>query len=194
MRWIMITPSLTGIGMTLLLLSIFQQPNALYMYLIAAGIFVVVLVGAIISTFTTLSGYVHPDDKMFINVFTFYYALALIMMTGYHFMEFQYYTYRFGTTMFTSFIIIYLLVSIGKPSVRMVIEGEIREKKKETTARVIALTLVFGALAGGIQLGFDWLYMSIGYNYASWCLGAVAFISFTIISIIFKGIYEPVSE
>ncbi|MEM2637241.1 MAG: hypothetical protein QXL15_02705 [Candidatus Korarchaeota archaeon] len=194
MRWIILSSIAAGIGLTTLFFSMFVPLYGIWMFVGAAAIFSITVLGTVISTFTTASGYVHPDDKIAINIATFYYALAIVFMFGYHFPGFQNYAYSFGTVMFTSFVIVYLLVKIGKPSVRMVIEGEIQEKRKETTARVIALTLVFGALAGLIQLGFQHLYLILGYNLSAICVGVIAFALFLITLIIMKGVYEPVAK
>ncbi|MHA1614334.1 MAG: hypothetical protein ACTSYJ_05775, partial [Candidatus Thorarchaeota archaeon] len=86
---------LSGIGLTLLggtigakaLLDVVTAgPELLvipfYIWLIALAVLATVLVIAVINTFTEMTGFVHPDDKMMSNMLVYMMSIATLLTYG----------------------------------------------------------------------------------------------------------------
>ncbi len=74
------------IGVKWLLDSVSASPDQLvypfYIWIGALGVLAVVLIISIINTFTEMTGYVHPDDKLISNMLVYIHALGTLLTDG----------------------------------------------------------------------------------------------------------------
>ncbi|TFG95511.1 hypothetical protein E4H12_13105 [Candidatus Thorarchaeota archaeon] len=194
---------LSGIGLTLLAFTIVvkviaTQPEQvlypLFIWLIALGMLAVVLIISVINTFTEMTGFVHPDDKMMSNMLVYVMALGTLLVYG--LLDgidttVQGYLYNMGTMIVIAYIFLFIFNFYGS----RIAEGTEQGQVKEMTSRFMLVSLVLGIIMAGANLLFNWILTAT----ASYTLSAGFLFGFAILlvflMVIFLGRrYEPVGE
>ncbi|TFG34348.1 hypothetical protein EU527_03875 [Candidatus Thorarchaeota archaeon] len=193
---------LSGIGLTLLAFTIVvkaiaTQPEQvlypLYIWLIALGILGVVLLLSVINTFTEMTGFVHPDDKMISNMLVYIHALATLLVYG--LLEgvdiiTQGYLYDMGTMIVIAYIFLFVFVFFGS----RISEGAESGQIKEMTSRFMLISLALGVIMAGAYLLLSIVKDNFEYSWASGVLMAFA-VGLVFVIVAFLGRrYEPVGE
>ena len=195
---------LSGIGLTLLAFTIIvkaiaTQPDQVlypfYIWIVALGILGVVLIMSLISTFTELTGYVHPDDKMVSNMLVYLMALATLLVYG--LLEgtgvtptIQGYLYDMGTMIVIAYIFLFVFVFFGA----RIYQGTETGQVKEMTSRFMLISLVLGVIMAGAYLLLKVVYDTLEYSWASGVLMAFAAILVFVIVVFLGRRYEPIGE
>ena len=197
---------LSGIGLTLLavaigvkyLLDSLSAPAAqlvypFYIWLIALAMLAVVLVISVINTFTEITGFVHPDDKMMSNMLVFIMSLGTLLVFG--LLEgtdaiMQGYLFDMGTMIVIAYIFLFVFVFFGS----RISEGAETGQIKEMTSRFMLVSLVLGVIMAGVYLLMSIVKDSLSYTWAAGVLMVFA-VALIVIIVIFLGRrYEPVGE
>lgn len=197
---------LSGIGLTLLAVTIGVKylldalsatPELLiypfYIWMIALAMLAVVLIISIINTFTEMTGFVHPDDKMMSNMLVFIMALGTILVFG--LLEgtdviVQGYLFDMGTMIVIAYLFLFVFVFFGSK----ISEGADTGQIKEMTSRFMLVSLVLGVIMAGVYLLMSIIKDSLSYGWASGVLMAFA-VGLILVIVIFLGRrYEPVGE
>ena len=197
---------LSGIGLTLLavaigvkyLLDSLSAPAAqlvypFYIWLIALAMLAIVLVISVINTFTEITGFVHPDDKMMANMLVFIMALATILVFG--LLEgtdavTQGYLFDMGTMIVIAYIFLFVFVFFGSK----ISEGAETGQMKEMTSRFMLVSLVLGVIMAGVHLLLSIVKDSLSFTWAAGVLMVFAVALIFIIVIFLGRRYEPVGE
>ncbi len=197
---------LSGIGLTLLavaigvkyLLDSLSAPAAqlvypFYIWVIALAMLAVVLVISVINTFTEITGFVHPDDKMMSNMLVFIMALGTLLVFG--LLEgtdaaTQGYLFDMGTMIVIAYIFLFVFVFFGSK----ISEGAETGQMKEMTSRFMLVSLVLGVIMAGVYLLMSIIKDSLSYTWAAGVLMVFA-VALIVLIVIFLGRqYEPVGE
>jgi hypothetical protein len=193
---------LSGIGLTLLAFTIIvkaiaTQPDQVlypfYIWMVALGILAVVIIISVINTFTELTGYVHPDDKMLSNMLVYLMAIATLLVYG--LLEgveelIQGYLYDMGTMIVIAYIFLFVFVFFGA----RIYQGTETGQVKEMTSRFMLISLVLGVIMAGAYLLLRVVYDSLPYSWAAGVLMAFA-VGLVFVIVAFLGRrYEPVGE
>ncbi len=197
---------LSGIGLTLLAVTIGAKylldtlsasPEQLvypfYIWVIALAMLVVVLIISVINTFTEITGFVHPDDKMMANMLVFIMALATILVFG--LLEgtdavTQGYLFDMGTMIVIAYIFLFVFVFFGSK----ISEGAETGQIKEMTSRFMLVSLVLGVIMAGVHLLLSIVKDSLSFTWAAGVLMIFA-VALIVMIVIFLGRrYEPVGE
>ncbi len=197
---------LSGIGLTLLAVtigvkylldSLSATPDLLvypfYIWMIALAMLAVVLIISIINTFTEMTGFVHPDDKMMSNMLVFIMALGTILVFG--LLEgtdavVQGYLFDMGTMIVIAYLFLFVFVFFGSK----ISEGADTGQIKEMTSRFMLVSLVLGVIMAGVYLLMSIIKDSLSYGWAAGVLMAFA-VGLILVIVIFLGRrYEPVGE
>lgn len=196
MRLIMFGELAEGVGGTLLALSILLKDVRLFYASLAP--LALVLAFAFVDTFKREKvGYIHPVDLAFGNILAYLYTLGQILILGYFIPEMQPLVYDIGTIFLMSFVFLVGLVKVG---LMRAFEIEEKDKPKETVARFVLLSLVFGALMAAARIGFNYIYfppplgLGLGFNYLAITLFACTGILMLVTGMVIRGKYEPISS
>jgi hypothetical protein len=199
---------LSGIGITLLAVAIgvkyllqslgttgdpLQYP--FYIWLGSLVVLGIVLLVSIINTFTEMTGFVHPDDKLYANTLVFIMTLATILtfglLNGYETAEIQGALFNMGTMIVIAYIFLFIFVFFGT----RIAEGAETGQVKEMTSRFMLVSLILGAIMAGVNFVLNWIWLfTASYAWAAGTLFLFA-IALVFIIVIFLGRrYEPVGE
>ena len=199
---------LSGIGITLLAVAIgvkyllqslgttgdpLQYP--FYIWLGSLVVLGIVLLVSIINTFTEMTGFVHPDDKLYANTLVFIMTLATILtfglLYGYETAEIQGALFNMGTMIVIAYIFLFIFVFFGT----RIAEGAETGQVKEMTSRFMLVSLILGAIMAGVNFVLNWIWLfTASYAWAAGTLFLFA-IALVFIIVIFLGRrYEPVGE
>lgn len=197
---------LSGIGLTLLgvtigvkwlLDNLSASPEMMvypfYIWLGALGVLAVVLVMSLINTFTELTGFVHPDDKLVSNMLVYIHALGTLLtfglLDGIDTVT-QGYLFDMGTMIVIAYIFLFVFVFFGS----RIAEGAETGQVKEMTSRFMLVSLVLGVVMAGVYLAMSVIRNAYTYGWASGALFLLAF-ALVIVIVFFLGRrYEPVGE
>ena len=199
---------LSGIGITLLgvaigvkylLQSLGTTGNPLqypfYIWLGSLGVLGIVLLVSIVNTFTEMTGFVHPDDKLYANTLVFIMTLGTILtfglMEGYETAEIQNALFNMGTMIVIAYIFLFIFVFFGT----RIAEGSETGQVKEMTSRFMLVSLILGAIMAGVNFALNWIWLfTASYAWAAGTLFLFA-IALVFIIVVFLGRrYEPVGE
>lgn len=223
MRVFLIGGMATGIGMTLLAISILPTSiipvtTAFYAFLGCIICCFIVIIAAVVTSLTTWAGYIHPDDRLWSNILAYLLSLFSVLTYGRfayaglpfaHTLANDWYLeifFNIGTMMVLAIILLFSLVGLsGRFQLREVLEGiDSSARTKEISARLILFSLLIGAIMAGVQLGFVILYryfitdLAFGlpnaYYYTSIAIGGIAFILVITLGVILRSKYEPVGR
>lgn len=197
---------LSGIGLTLLgvtigvkalLDSVSATPEQLlYPFYIWIGALVVlgaVLLISIINTFTEITGFVHPDDKLVSNMLVYMHALGTLLTYG--LLDgldatTQSYLFDMGTMIVIAYIFLFVFVFFGSKIAAGAETGQV----KEMTSRFMLVSLVLGVVMAGVYLVMSVIQNALSYGYASGALFLLA-VGLVLLIVLFLGRrYEPVGE
>jgi hypothetical protein len=166
---------------------------AYYAWLVGAVLFVLVMIMSIVNTFTEMTGFVHPDDKLISNMFVFLMAIATILIFGIlnQGALYQPELYNVGSMIVIAYVFLFVFLIFRETIMR----GGEKGKVKEMTARFMLVSLFLGAVMAAVKFGLDWIYGFLGtYDHASLVLGIFAVILVIVIAIVLGKRYEPVAE
>jgi hypothetical protein len=216
MRLFLVGGVATGIGLTLLAISIVLSDItvAFQAYLGCIVCAVIVIFCAVINSLTTWAGLVHPDDRLWSNILAYLLALFAILTLGRFvpivsvvLMVAPDWLYRIlfntGTMLIIALILLFALVGLsGRFQLREVLEGTDSEgRTKEISARLILFSLLVGGIMVLVQTGLEVLYYYLytvfllpsSYYYVSVGIGAVATVLVVLLGVILRSKYEKVS-
>ncbi|MFW9767711.1 MAG: hypothetical protein ACFFF9_04105 [Candidatus Thorarchaeota archaeon] len=197
---------LSGIGLTLLagtigakwLLDAVSATGDLllipfYIWLVSLGVLAVVLLIAIINTFTEMTGYVHPDDKMMSNMLVYMMSIGTLLTYG--LLEgidpiIQGYLFDMGTMIVIAYVFLFVFVFFG----RRISEGAETGQIKEMTSRFMIVSLILGVIMAGVYLLASVVKDTLTYGWASGVLFGMAVLLVVCIVIFLGRRYEPVGE
>jgi len=197
---------LSGIGLTLLggtigakaLLDIVTATPELllipfYIWLVALGVLAIVLLIAIINTFTEITGFVHPDDKMMSNMLVYMMSIATLLTYG--LLEgvdstTQGYLFDMGTMMVIAYVFLFVFVFFGS----RITQGAEIGQTKEMTSRFMIVSLILGVIMAGVYLTSSVVYDNLSYGWAAGVLFGIAVLLVFSIVIFLGRRYEPVGE
>jgi len=197
---------LSGIGLTLLggtigikaLLDFLSATGDVllipfYIWLVSLAVLAVVLIIAIINTFTEMTGFVHPDDKMMSNMLVYMMSIATLLTYG--LLDgvgatIQGYLFDMGTMIVIAYIFLFVFVFFGG----RIAEGTEDGQTKEMTSRFMIVSLILGVIMAGVYLSASVIRDTLSYSWAAGVLfGIAVFLVFSIV--IFLGRrYEPVGK
>lgn len=197
---------LSGIGLTLLggtigakaLLDFLSATGDVlilpfYIWLIALAVLAVVLLIAIINTFTEMTGYVHPDDKMMSNMLVYMMSIATLLTYGLLNgvdPAIQGYLFDMGTMIVIAYIFLFVFVFFGG----RISEGAETGQTKEMTSRFMIVSLILGVIMAGVYLTTSVIRDTLTYGWAAGVLFGIAVVLVFSIVIFLGRRYEPVGE
>ncbi|MFW9838479.1 MAG: hypothetical protein ACFFE7_13240 [Candidatus Thorarchaeota archaeon] len=197
---------LSGIGLTLLgftiivkyiLDSVSATPEQLlypfYIWLGALIVLGVVLLISIINTFTEITGFVHPDDKLVSNMLVYVHALGTLLTFGLlagTTETVQEYLFDMGTMIVIAYIFLFVFVFFGS----RIAEGAETGQVKEMTSRFMLVSLILGVIMAGVYLAMSIIKTTFSYGWASGALFLMAFVLVVVIVFFLGRRYEPVGE
>ncbi|MFW9963121.1 MAG: hypothetical protein ACFFCX_06145 [Candidatus Sifarchaeia archaeon] len=199
---------LSGIGLTLLgvtiglkylLESLSATPEQMqypfYIWIGALGMLGVVLIISIINTFTEMTGFVHPDDKLLSNMLVYIHALGTLLTFG--MLDgidadpvTQGYLFDMGTMIVIAYIFLFVFVFFGSK----IAEGAETGQVKEMTSRFMLVSLVLGVIMAGVYLLLSVIKNTWSYGWASGALFLLAVVLVVVIVFFLGRRYEPVGE
>jgi hypothetical protein len=197
---------LSGIGLTLLgvtigvkalLDSLSATPEQMlypfYIWMGALLVLGVVLIISIINTFTEMTGFVHPDDKMVSNMLVYMHALGTLLTYGLLYgidAITQGYLFDMGTMIVIAYVFLFVFVFFGGQIAAGAETGQV----KEMTSRFMLVSLVLGVIMAGVYLLMSVIKNTCTYGWASGALFALA-VGLVLVIVLFLGRrYEPVGE
>jgi hypothetical protein len=169
------------------------QVNGILLFLIALAVLAVVLIIAIINTFTEMTGYVHPDDKMMSNMLVYMMSIATLLTYG--LLEgvdaiLQGYLFDMGTMIVIAYIFLFVFVFFGG----RISEGAETGQTKEMTSRFMIVSLLLGVIMAGVYLATSVIKDTLSYGWAAATLFSLAVLLVFCIVIFLGRRYEPVGE
>lgn len=197
---------LSGIGLTLLagtigakaLLDVVTAgPELLvipfYIWLVAVAVLATVLVIAVINTFTEITGFVHPDDKMMSNMLVYMMTIATLLTYG--LLDgvdslIQAYLFDMGTMIVIAYLFLFVFVFFGSK----ISEGAETGQTKEMTSRFMIVSLILGVVMAAIYLTTSVIRDTLTYGWAAGVLFGIAVLLVVSIVIFLGRRYEPVGE
>ncbi len=195
---------LSGIGITILGFSValwylfdyYSIASEIPFYTWAAGaiLLILVILMSSVTTFTEITGFVHPEDKLVGNMFVFIQTIAAILVIGIQYpndQNAQKLLFDVASMIVIAYVFLFVFVFFSAA----ILEGEETGQIKEMTSRFMLVSLVMGALMAGTKIGLDWVWATTtSYAIASAILGAFAVVLVVLIVIILGRRYEPVGE
>ncbi|TXT55843.1 MAG: conserved membrane protein of unknown function [Candidatus Thorarchaeota archaeon] len=163
-----------------------------YTWIIAAVILGIVIFMSVITTFSEMTGFVHPEDKLVSNMFVFLITIGTFLMFG--ILDegelYQSWMYNIASMMMIAFVFLFIFVFFSAT----ITEGGDTGQVKEMTARFMLVSLVLGGILAGLKLGLDLIYDTYFYESAAGLLGIIS-VALTVLIVMFLGRrYEPVGE
>lgn len=197
---------LSGIGLAVLAfaailkyllesLSVSAPDVVFYTWVAGAGLLVLVILMSGINTFTEMTGFVHPEDKLVSNMFVFLMAIATILIYGLlgdtPDLVLQQSLFNMASMIVIAYVFLFIFVFFSSS----LTEGGDTGQVKEMTARFMLVSLFLGAIMAGIKVGLDWIWVITGsYEWAAATLGIFAVVLVFLIVAFLGRKYEPVGE
>ena len=165
---------------------------ALITWTVAAGLLVLVLIFAVLNTFTEVTGFVHPEDKLIANMFVFIMAIATILIYGIFpdLAVTQDSLFRTASMIVIAYVFLFVFTYFSST----ITEGADMSQVKEMTSRFMLVSLLLGAIMAGLMLLLDWIMITLSYEWASVSLGGFAVALVFIMAFALGRKYEPVGE
>lgn len=202
---------LSGIGMTLLAVVIFlkffiesqgitgdAEMYPFYGWIIALGVLAVVLVVSVVNTFTEITGFIHPNDKMYANMLVFMMTIGTLLVYGLLLDDtvpqnvlMQGYLFEMGTMIVIAYIFLFVFTFWGSQIAAGADEGQV----KEMTSRFMLVSLLLGVIMAGVNFALN-LIRDITNSYA-WSAATLAVFALALVLMIVIFLsrrYEPVGE
>ncbi len=197
---------LSGIGLTLLggtigvkaLLDFLSATGDVllipfYIWLVSLAVLAAVLIIAIINTFTEITGFVHPDDKMMSNMLVYMMSIATLLTYGLLdgvSATIQGYLFDMGTMIVIAYIFLFVFVFFGG----RIAEGTEDGQTKEMTSRFMIVSLILGVIMAGVYLTASVIRDTLSYSWAAGVLFGIAVVLVFSIVIFLGRRYEPVGK
>lgn len=197
---------LSGIGLTLLgvtigvkalLDALSPAPEQLvypfYVWIGALGVLAVVLLISIITTFTEVTGFVHPDDKMMSNMLVYMMSIGTLLTFGLlegTTVTVQGYLFDMGTMIVIAYIFLFVFVFFGGK----ISAGAETGQTKEMTSRFMIVSLILGVIMAGVYLATSIIRDNLSYGWAAAALFGIAVLLVVCIVIFLGRRYEPIGE
>lgn len=198
---------LSGIGLTLLggaigakaLLDLVSATPTLlmipfYIWIIALGVLAIVLIISIINTFTEMTGYVHPDDKMMSNMLVYMMSIGTLLSFGLlnegSDPIIQGYLFDMGTMIVIAYVFLFVFQFYGS----RIAAGAEAGQTKEMTSRFMIVSLILGVIMAGVYLSTSVIKDTLTYGWAVAVLFGIAVLLVFSIVIFLGRRYEPVGE
>jgi hypothetical protein len=164
-----------------------------YVWAVALGVLGVVLLISIVNTFTEITGFVHPDDKLVSNMLVYIHALGTLLTFG--LLEgvdalTQGYLFDMGTMIVIAYIFLFVFVFFGSKIAVGADTGQV----KEMTSRFMLVSLVLGVIMAGVYLVLSIIKNTFSYGWAAGALFILAFALVVLIVFFLGRRYEPVGE
>lgn len=190
-----------GIGLTILGFSVIlkyllqgvegQENTPFITWVVGAALMILVVVFSLINTFTELTGFVHPEDKLISNIFVFLMAIATILIYG----IFNTFVQDTLFEMASMIVIAYVFLFVFSYFSTAITEGTDISQVKEMTSRFMLVSLLLGSIMAGVMVGLDWIRISVGsYEWAAVALGSFAVGLVLVMAVALGRRYEPVGE
>jgi hypothetical protein len=192
---------LAALGFALILKYVLDQVSAtpaqllypFYIWAVALGVLGIVLLISIVNTFTEITGFVHPDDKLVSNMLVYIHALGTLLTFG--LLEgvdavTQGYLFDMGTMIVIAYIFLFVFVFFGSKIAVGAETGQV----KEMTSRFMLVSLVLGVIMAGVYLVLSIIKNSFSYGWAAGALFLLAFALVVLIVFFLGRRYEPVGE
>ncbi|MHA1682336.1 MAG: hypothetical protein ACTSUE_15475 [Promethearchaeota archaeon] len=165
---------------------------SLIAYYVAVGLLVVLILVSLVNSFTT-KVFVHPDDKLFGNIFTFILFMAITLSLGHFFDDdMKEFSYDSGVYILTTFVFIYCVLIIGRKIGFHELLDDKSKREKELIARFILFSILIGALLVGMKYFYQILYDAFGYGWGVVIIGLSTFVVIMMIGLATWKKYEPV--
>ncbi|MGQ4872407.1 MAG: hypothetical protein ACP6IT_11330 [Candidatus Thorarchaeota archaeon] len=164
-----------------------------YAWLGGAGLLAVVLIMSVINTFTELTGFVHPEDKLISNMFVYLMAIATVLIFGIldEGQAFQETLFNIASMIVIAYVFLFIFVYFSQA----ITEGSEIGQVKEMTARFMIVSLILGGIMAALLVGLRaiWDYFGL-YESAAAALGLFAVALVVFIVLLLGRRYEPVGE
>ncbi|MFW9799441.1 MAG: hypothetical protein ACFFD9_03325 [Candidatus Thorarchaeota archaeon] len=164
-----------------------------YAWIGGAAILAIVIAMSVVNTFTEMTGFVHPEDKLVSNMFVFLMAIATILIFGLldEGALYQRNLFDMGAMIVIAYIFLFIFVFF---SGQITEAGEMGQVK-EMTARFMLVSLVLGAIMAAVKVGLDIIWEATqSYTVAAGALGLFALVLVVLIVVFLGRKYEPVGE
>ncbi|MCK5152250.1 MAG: hypothetical protein KAQ65_10425 [Candidatus Thorarchaeota archaeon] len=165
-----------------------------YLWVAGAVILCLVIIMSAITTFTELTGFVHPEDKLVSNMFVFLQAITTILVIGILFPSdtvLQERLFNVAAMIVIAYVFLFVFIFFSAE----ITEGSEMGQVKEMTSRFMLVSLFLGAIMAGIKVFLDWVWdVTASYGVASLVLAIFAVVLvFGIVAYLGRK-YEPVGE
>ncbi|MFW9918511.1 MAG: hypothetical protein ACFFED_02860 [Candidatus Thorarchaeota archaeon] len=165
-----------------------------YLWVAGAAILAIVVIMSSITTFTELTGFVHPEDKLVSNMFVYIQALVTILVLGVLYPSdtiLQERLFNVAAMIVIAYVFLFVFIFFSAE----ITEGSEQGQVKEMTSRFMLVSLLLGAIMAGIKVFLDWVWdVTASYGLASIVLGIFAVILvFGIVAYLGRR-YEPVGQ
>ncbi|MGQ4912844.1 MAG: hypothetical protein ACP6KW_11790 [Candidatus Thorarchaeota archaeon] len=202
---------LSGIGLTMLGVVIFlkyfiesqgitggAEQYPFYGWVIALVVLGIVLLISLITTFTELTGYVHPNDKLYANMLTFMLTISTLLVYGLLLddtipdnVTIQGYLFDMGTMIVIAYIFLFVFVIWGSKIAAGAEVGQV----KEMTSRFMLVSLVLGAIMAGVNFALNFIRtLTNSYAWSAGALVAFALVLVLMIVVFLSRRYEPIGS
>ncbi|MHA1960534.1 MAG: hypothetical protein ACW99U_09895 [Candidatus Thorarchaeota archaeon] len=167
-------------------------PYPYYTWIAGAGLLLVVLAMSAVSTFTEITGFVHPEDKLVSNMFVFLQSIAAILVIGIQYptdIEAQRLLFDIASMIVIAYVFLFVFVFFSGA----IMEGGETGQVKEMTSRFMLVSLFVGGIMAGIKIGLDYVWLiTDSYTVAAGVLGLFALAMVLLIVFFLGRKYEPV--
>lgn len=195
---------LSGIGLAVLGFSILMKyiietltttttSYPYYLWLAGLGLLAVVVIMSVINTFTEITGFVHPEDKLVSNMFVYLMAIGTVLIFGVldEGAMYQEVLFNIASMIVIAYVFLFIFVFFS----RTITEGSEMGQVKEMTARFMLVSLVLGGIMAALLVGLRSIWDYFGsYNWAAGALGLFAVVLVLVIVFALGRKYEPVGE
>ncbi|MCF2137039.1 MAG: hypothetical protein K9W43_07300 [Candidatus Thorarchaeota archaeon] len=181
MKWILSGLSVTGTS------------YPYYMWLGGVVLLAVVVIMSVINTFTEITGFVHPEDKLISNMFVYLMAIATVLIFGAldEGAVFQEILFNIASMIVIAYVFLFIFTYFSRTITE---EGQMGQVK-EMTARFMLVSLVLGGIMAALLVGLKAVWdLSASYEWAAGALGIFAVALVVIIVLALGHKYEPVGE
>ncbi len=211
MRLVLIQGLVGGISITILVFAILLQylipAVALITYMISVGGLVVLVVISIISSFTQKI-FIHPDDRLWSNTFTYILFMAVTLALGHFFNpavgdpptqafneSVRSFSYEAGAYVLITFVLIYLILFFSrKIGFHELIFEDSNKREKELVARFILFSILLGAVLVGLKYLLDKVYDLLQYTGGVWVIMSLSLVFIILISVLNWKKYSPITD
>ncbi len=165
-----------------------------YLWIGGAAILCLVIIMSSITTFTELTGFVHPEDKLVSNMFVFLQAITTILVLGILYpldTVLQERLFNVAAMIVIAYVFLFVFIFFSAE----ITEGSEMGQVKEMTSRFMLVSLFLGAIMAGIKVFLDWVWdVTASYGLASVVLAIFAVVLvFGIVAYLGRK-YEPVGQ